>query len=268
MSRSYTIPVKWAKVLTQLNNSEDLLPLTNPGLANLDTYKTVEKVTWSTLSEARELRTSDINLTVLRTTYLQDLAKLSDADMMAADRIYRGTLTMTVCKAVNNCLYDTLVLDDRFPKTLALVEGWSSNSDLLLDNPKSTTATLILPQAQSGFASLRSPLFHVAFAPERYVSPLDMLVNSNVMDGNQEGAYGMIPFTYVLLTPDQVTAIQPYLVARGHSSAALMSFQSNLNQGNLLVSPWYVDEVNLIIADNQRFTATDPYQIFNGEIPK
>jgi hypothetical protein len=268
MSRSYTIPVKWAKVLTQLNNSEDLLPLTNPGLANLDTYKTVEKVTWSTLSEARELRTSDINLTLLRTTYLQDLAKLSDADMMAADRIYRGTLAMTVCKAVNNCLYDALVLDDRFPKTLALVEGWSSGSDLLLDNPKSTSAILILPQEQIGFASLRSPLFHAAFAPERYVSPLDMLVNSNFMDDKQEGPYGMIPFTYVRLTPDQVTAIQPYLVARGHSSTALMSFQTNLNQGNLLVSPWYVDEVNLIIADNERFTATDPYQIFSGDIPK
>jgi hypothetical protein len=108
----------------------------------------------------------------------------------------------------------------------------------------------------------------VGFAPERYTAVYDLLVNPNYSTDDRDLAYGNTPFTYVLLTPEQVTAIQPYLIARGHSETALMSLQNNLNQGNLLVSPWYVDEVNAIIADNERLTATDPYQVFEGNIPK
>jgi hypothetical protein len=207
-------------------------------------------------------------LTQLKSAYLQDLAKLSDEDYMAADRIYRGSFSLTVCKSENVCVSDTFVLDDRFPKTLALVEGWAALSSLDLDMTLPTTSILILPQTQSGFASLRSSLFHVAFAPERYTSVYDMLLNPNLTNEDRDMAYGVTPFTYVLLTPEQVQQIQPYLVARGHSLTALMSLQNNLNQGNLLVSPMYVDEVNLIIAGNERFTATDPYDVFEGSIPK
>ena len=268
MSRSYTVPIKWAKVLTELNNSPDALAVTAPALADVDTYKTVNKAVWSTFAAYKEVRSTDINLSQLRNAYLQDLAKLSDEDFMAADRIYRGSFSLTVCKNENACVSDTLVLDDRFPKTLALVEGWAALSNLDLEMTLPTTSILILPQAQSGFASLRSSLFHVAFAPERYTSVYDMLLNPNLTNEDRDMAYGVTPFTYVLLTPEQVQQIQPYLVARGHSQTALMSLQNNLNQGNLLVSPWYVDEVNLIIAGNERFTATDPYQIFDGSIPK
>lgn len=268
MSRSYTVPVKWAKVLTEINNSPDALAITAPSLANVETYKTINRAVWSTFDTFKEVRSSDINLTQLRNAYLQDLAKLSDDAMLAADRLYRGSFSITVCKNENSCVSDTLVLDDRFPKTLALVEGWAALSDLNLDMTLPTTSILILPQAQSGFASLRSALFHVAFAPERYTSVYDMLLNPNLTEDDRDMAYGVTPFTYVLLTPEQVQQIQPYLVARGHSTSALMSLQNNLNQGNLLVSPWYVDEVNLIIAGNERFTATDPYQIFDGSIPK
>jgi ABC-2 type transport system permease protein len=268
MSRSYTIPVKWAKVLTELNNSPEALAVTAPSLADVDTYKTVNKAVWSTFDAYKEVRSTDINLSQLRNAYLQDLAKLSDEDFMAADRIYRGSFSLTVCKTENVCVSDTLVLDDRFPKTLALVEGWAALSSLDLEMTRPTASILILPQAQSGFASLRSSLFHVAFAPERYTSVYDMLLNPNLNNDKGESAYGITPFTYVLLTPEQVIQIQPYLVARGHSQTALMSLQNNLNQGNLLVSPWYVDEVNLIIAGNERFTATDPYQVFDGSIPK
>jgi hypothetical protein len=267
MSRSYTVPIKWAKVLTELNNSPDALAMTVPSIANIDTYKTVEKVTWGTFSETKVLRNVDINLTQLRNAYLQDLAKLSDEDIMAADRIYRGTFNLTVCKSSTVCLSDSVVLDDRFPKTLALVEGWALLSESVIEMTNPTTSILILPQAQGGFASLRSPLFHVPFGPERYTSVYDLLVNPNIRDEG-EAAYGITPFTYVVLTPEQVTQIQPYLVARGHSQTALISLQNNLNRGNLLVSPWYVDEVNLIIAGNERFTATDPYQVFENNIPK
>ena len=268
MSRSYTIPVKWAKVLTELNNSPDALAVTVPSLADVENYTTVQKVIWSTLSETKELRSSDINLTALRNAYLQDLAKLSDEDIMVADHLYRGSLSLTVCKTPSNCRSDTLDIDDRFPKALALVDAWAAQSTTTIEQMKPNTSILILPQAQSGYASLRSALFHVAFSPLRYVSVYDMLLNPNLTNEERDVAYGMTPFTYVLLTPEQVSAIQPYLVARGHSQTALMSLQSNLNQGNLLVSPWYVDEVSAIIADNERFTATDPYQIFEGNIPK
>lgn len=268
MSRSYTVPIKWAKVLTELNNSPDILPLTNPSLANLDTYKTVNKAIWSTLIDGKVLKSTDINLTQLKTAYLQDLASLSDDDMMSADRLYRGTFSLTVCKSDNACLSDSFVLDDRFPKTLALVEGWAANSTLPLEQGVPTKYILILPQSQLGMASVRSPLFHVGFAPERYTSVYDLLVNPNNNMDDRDMAYGNTPFTYVLLTPEQVTAIQPYLIARGHSETALMSLQNNLNLGNLLVSPWYVDEVNAIILDNERLTATDRYQVFEGEIPK
>ncbi len=269
MSRSYSVPVQWAKVLTELNNSPDALALTAPSIANIETYKTVYRSVWNSADAYKEVRASDINLAQLRNAYLQDLAKLSDAAVMAADRVYRGSFSLTVCKNETTCLSDTFVLDDRFPKTIALVEGWAALSDMNLERTLPTASILILPQAQSGFASLRSPLFHVGFAPERYVSVYDMLVNPNLTtEEDRDMAYGVTPFTYVLLTPEQVTQIQPYLVARGHSSAALMSLQNNLNLGNLLVATEYADEVELIIAGNQRFTATDPYQVFENNIPK
>ena len=255
LERSYTIPLQWAGVLLDLNNSPEIIRLAAPNLANLSTYPILDSLIWETPLSNTTYPTTSLDLSALKTAYLADLAGLSDAQMLSTEYTAYGHLIMSTCRSASSssCLSGNLDVDSRFTRVVALLSASGINLTPEPNLAYPLSAALLLPDAGTDAALKVGGLFRVALSSSSQMQQYSLISNN-----------GSTPYTfsYVLLSQDQLKAILPYVTQKGISNTPLMALTISGANGNLLVQAQYADEVNAIIAGNTVKSGQDLYSIF------
>ncbi|TXT19595.1 MAG: hypothetical protein FD133_229 [Erysipelotrichaceae bacterium] len=262
--REYVVPIQWTGVLLTLNNSPEIIKLTAPNLSDIEIYPVLKVAKWSSILYGSSVNVSALSLQALKTAYLEDLASLSDAQIISTEYKALGYLSMETCKDASetraSCLNSSLDVDTRFTRVVGLLE---STGLVLNPTPDSTyvwpKAALLLPNESTNPLVKDSALFKIAMSGSSMKSVQEMFYYNYEVSTP-------IPVTYVELTNDQLVAILPYVSQKGISDVPLMSLALQNGYGNLLVQAQYTDEVLAIIAGNQRKTSTEIYTIFDAMI--
>ncbi len=260
--REYYVPIQWAGVLLALNNSPEIIKLTAPNLSDINTYSVVTVAKWASLISGSSVNVSALNLQALKTAYLEDLASLSDAQIISTEYTALGYLSLETCKDSTkvSCINSSIDVDTRYTRIVAYLESkgvqLTPNPELITEWPK---AALLLPNESTSPLLKDSALFKVAMSGSSMKSVQEMFYY------NYETS-SPYPFTYVELTNAQLLALLPYVSQKGVSSVPLMSLALQNGYGNLLVQAQYTDEVLAIIAENPRKTSTELYTIFDSMI--
>jgi hypothetical protein len=262
LKREYSVPIQWTGVLLTLNNSLEIIKLTAPNLSDSEIYPVLMVAKWSSLLYGSSVNVSALNLQALKTAYLQDLASLSDAQIISTEYKALGYLIMETCQDASStrpiCLNSSLDVDTRFTRVVALLE---SIGLVLNPTPDSSyvwpKAALLLPNESTSPFIKDSALFKLAMSGSSMQSVQEMFYYNYEVSTP-------LPITYVELTNDQLIAVLPYVSQKGISDVPLMSLALQNGYGNLLVQAQYADEVLAIIAENPRKTSTELYTLFGS----
>lgn len=253
--RNYQVPTAWTGSLLKLNNSPEILKLVAPNLAYAETHSKVTSAEWSTPISKTTLLPSLVDLQALKTAYLQDLANLSDAQILSPEYTALGSLTLRTCTPTSNiaCYGSSVDVDTRYTH----VVDYLTKAGIIkpATNEIETRAVLVIPGSSSTLVN-DSPFFKVALGQSTGRYPGDLFQSTDTPTGNR--------LTYVNLTHDEMIQILAYVSQKGISQEPLMNLVLENGLGNLLVQAQYADEVSAIIAGKAQLSAMDTYSLFNA----
>ena len=253
LRRTYEISWEWTRDLLTLSSSKQMVKMSAPLIANIGLFDSFSG--FKLYDALMTNTTADMNkfdFKVFAAKYMEDIDAIAATRSYLPDAAIRGYLEVSgSVKTTSNSTFsanDRIAIDSRFTKTLA----WLSAQGYAFPKPVYTadSAVLILPKSAT-----RNVIHYVAgINPSIY----------SYSDAEKD-------ITFVRLTPQQLTAIMPYMSASGFSETPLPALftSNNLSAGdkpqdpvpangmkNLLVEKERLTEVMAIIKNNPRQTST------------
>lgn len=260
LTRQYSVPYEWTKILLDLNHSEGMLKRIAPAIDRLDEYPLLN---WAKVRNAIDPTTvyaNNLDLETFAMNYKADFTKLI-SESIEPKYTTLGYINLSTCRDASTqyCLETSILVHEGMTETLAYLDsiGIEFPSAIKLDQ---VAGYLLLPRAD-----LKDSRFYLAWGTNMSRDPYSYVYATERL------------YDYVELSDEQLIAIQAYTSDQGHSETPLMalrivetiSYAGSPNfLGNSLVLPEYADEVMAIIQDNPRLQTTDPASITQGPITK